>query len=117
MKLPLMMCVHLNCRMVATTFLVYVNVITDEGLIEESVVRLQSRLLLHCEAKGGERIYLGEEDEMYLPLSVVYDGDSSIHAAVTASSGGIQLEVTDPKDVVVMAHSGSQTSLELKVES
>ena len=49
----------------------YVNVITNDGLIEESVVKLQSRLILHCEVKGSEVIYLGEQDEMHLPLSVV----------------------------------------------
>ena len=30
------------------------NVITNDGLIEESVVKLQSRLILHCEVKGSE---------------------------------------------------------------
>lgn len=95
----------------------YVNVITNDGLIEESVVRLQSRLLLHCETKGGEVIYLGEQDEMRLPLSVVYDGDTNIHVAMNVTKKASQLQVMNSKDVMVMPHSGIQTSLVMRVGS
>ena len=95
----------------------YVNVITNDGLIEESVVKLQSRLILHGEVKGSEVIYLGEQDEMHLPLSVVYDGDTSIHVTVNVTKKGSQLQVVDSKDVIVMPHSGTQTSLVMKVGS
>ena len=91
------------------------NVITNDGLIEESVTTLQSRLLLHCETKGSEVIYLGEQDEMHLPLSVVYDGDSSIYVATNITKKGSQLQVIDSKDVMVMPHTGTQISLVMRV--
>lgn len=104
-------------RAVATTYLVYLHIITHSGQIEEQVFPVQSRILLHLESKGEQTIYLGEGDRLDLPIAVVYSGEDLASSVQIKAMCESTLITANPMEeqIAIYPHRGSETSIRLLV--
>jgi len=103
-------------RDVLTTYLLYINVISQSGNIEERVISIQTVRPLSVLSKGETTLYLGEGDSMEVPLSFIYGGDENgVTASVQILSGKSDSLLSNQTGIPLSPHSGTKRSISFTV--
>ena len=101
-------------RTAGTVIAVHVTFFANEGGVTEMVGFFDTVMELQCSMKGGNRIYIGEEDSMKLPIQLVYHGNLSLSSASIQTAGN-QLIVKNDPSVPIKPSIASEVTLLIKV--
>ena len=93
---------------------VHVTFFAKEGGVTEMVGFFDTVMELQVSTKGGNRIYIGEEDSMKLPVQLVYRGNASLSSASIQTAGN-QLIVKNDPFVPIKSSIASEVTLLIKV--
>ena len=101
-------------RTAGTVFAVHVTFFAKEGGVTEMVGFFDTVMELQCSTKVGNRIYIGEEDSMKLPVQLVYRGNASVSLASVRTAGNQLIVKSDPY-VPIKPSIASEVTLLIKV--
>lgn len=93
---------------------VHVTFFAKEGGVTEMVGFFDTVMELQCSMKGGNRIYIGEEDSMKLPIQLLYRGNTSLSSASIKTVGNQLIVKSDPY-VPIKPSIASEVTLLIKV--
>ena len=103
-------------RKVLTTYLLYINVITQSGRIDERVIPIQTFQPITVLSKGEDTLYLGEGDSIELPLYIIYGNDETgVTASVQVLAGRGSSLLSNQTGIPLSPHTATKTSILLTV--
>ena len=101
---------------VLTTYLLYINVISQSGSIEEKVFSLQTFQPFSLSTKGEDILYIGEGDSMEIPLSLIYGcNETSAKASIQIVAKNGNSILSNQTGIPLSPHSSTKTSIYLTV--